>query len=118
MRRLDEILRELAAREPIFHRAELGTTREDFDRMMAEEFWEISASGRIFTRDFVLDLLEERHKTTQVEDLRASEFRITELAPDIYMLHYTLVQGERKTRRTTVWRQVEKEWKSSSTKER
>jgi hypothetical protein len=40
------VLEELKEREPIFHRPELGTTRADFDGIMAGDFWEIGASGQ------------------------------------------------------------------------
>jgi hypothetical protein len=50
-----EVLHELMAREPIFHRPEFGTTRKDFDKLMAPEFWEVTASGRRVSRQFVLD---------------------------------------------------------------
>jgi hypothetical protein len=110
------ILRELIAHEPIFHRPELGTARADFERMTADDFWEIGASGHIYTRDFVLDLLEERHGTPQGEDLRPSDFCIRELSSDTYLLHYNLVQGARKTRRTTLWRRTEEGGRLFSTK--
>jgi len=60
---LDHVTRELAAREPIFHRPEFGTTRDDFDRMMADDFWEVRASGQKYSREFVLDALEQRHES-------------------------------------------------------
>ena len=108
---LEAILRELIAREPIFHRPELGTSRSDFERMTASDFWEIGASGKLYERAFVLDLLEQRHRTPQVEDLQASEFRIRELSSDTWLLHYILLQAERKTRRTTVWKRECDGWK-------
>ncbi len=40
---------ELSGREPIFHRAEFGTTRADFERMTAEDYWETGASGRRYS---------------------------------------------------------------------
>ena len=108
---LAALLRELIEREPIFHRPELGTTRGDFERMTAVDFWEVGASGRIYDRPFVLDMLEQRHRTPQVEDLQAFDFRIRELSSDTYLLHYTLLPGERKTRRTTVWKRERDGWK-------
>ena len=109
--KLAAILEQLRAREPIFHRQELGTSRRDFEQMTTEDFWEIGASGRIYDRATVLDLLEQRHQTPQVEDLQASEFRIRALAPDTYLLHYNLLQETRKTRRTTVWQLTAEGWK-------
>jgi hypothetical protein len=35
---LRDVLAELSAREPIFHRPELGTSRADFERMTVEDF--------------------------------------------------------------------------------
>ena len=47
------VMTELIQREPIFHRPEFGTTRADFEKMMAEDFWEVGASGQIYSRAFV-----------------------------------------------------------------
>jgi len=33
------------------------------------------------------------------------------LAPDLYLLTYTLLQEERKTRRSTLWEHTETGWK-------
>jgi hypothetical protein len=44
---LEDILQQMRSREPIFHRSELGTTRADFERMTAPDFWEVGASGRV-----------------------------------------------------------------------
>ncbi len=107
---LAQVLEALIAREPIFHRPEFGTGRADFDRMMAAEFREIGASGKVYEREFVLDLLEERHRTVQQEDLQPTGFQIQQLSADTYLLHYTLLHGTRKTRRTTVWKRENSTW--------
>lgn len=113
--RLREILQELSSREPIFHRPELGSTREDFERMTAAGFWEVGASGRRYSREHVLDVLEDRHQVAShlaLEDTwEAVDFACRELANDTYLLTYTLLQGQRKTRRATVWRRSAEEWK-------
>ena len=103
-----EILEELRGREPIFHRPELGTTRADFAAMTADGFWEVGASGRRYSREHVLDVLEDRHQVAShlaLEDTwEASDFACRALGSDTYLLTYTLAQGQRKTRRATVWR--------------
>jgi hypothetical protein len=38
---LPQISEELAAREPIFHRAEFGTSRSEFETMLADDFFEV-----------------------------------------------------------------------------
>jgi hypothetical protein len=44
---------ELMQREPLFHRPAYGATREDFEKMTAPEFWEVGASSRRYSREFV-----------------------------------------------------------------
>ena len=109
---LVQVLEGLRAREPIFHRPELGSTRADFERMMAEEFWEVGASGRRYSRASVLNLLEKRHAEPHEDVWETSEFRCDRLAADLYLLTYTLLQDKaRLTRRATIWRKTPGEWK-------
>jgi hypothetical protein len=107
------VLEELRSREPIFHRPELGKTRADFESMTEADFWEIGASGRRYSREYVLDVLEDRYKSgNPTEDgWEAADFHCRELASDVYLLTYTLSQGERKTRRATIWRRSGQGWK-------
>ncbi|MGH9604760.1 MAG: DUF4440 domain-containing protein [Terracidiphilus sp.] len=109
---LTAILEELTGREPIFHRPEFGTTRADFERITTEDFWEIGASGRRYSREFVLDELEKRHSQPYADVWETSGFHCRQLAPDLYLLTYTLLQdGARKTRRTTLWQRKPGGWK-------
>lgn len=110
---LHTILKDLIAREPIFHRPEHGNTRADFENMTLPDFWEVGASGRRYSRDYILSLLEERHKAQNPgEDLwKTMDFYCRRLSPDTYLLTYTLLQQERKTRRATIWQQTPSGWK-------
>lgn len=106
---LDEVSRELAAREPIFHRPEFGTTRDDFDRMMADDFWEVGASGQAYSREFVLDTLAQRDPAA--EKLTVSDFMCRPVAADTYLVTYLLEQqGGRLSRRSTLWRHAPGGW--------
>ena len=108
----EAVLEELAAREPIFHRPEFGTTRAEFEAMMAPEFCQVGASGRRYSREVVLDVLERRHAEPHEDVWATSDFRCQLLARDLYLLTYTLVQaGERVTRRATIWRRTGEGWK-------
>ena len=106
------VLDELQQREPLFHRPEFGTTRADFERMIVPEFWETGASGQRYTREFVLDELERRFSSDYRDEWKTSDFRCDEIAPDIYLLTYTLAQGTRITRRVTIWRRTADGWKA------
>jgi hypothetical protein len=109
---LASVLSELSRREPIFHRPEFGTTRADFDKMTTEDFWEVGASGRRYSRAVVLDELETRWAAPHTDEWETSDFRCQRLAPDVYLLTYTLVQdGRRRTRRSTIWQQTTEGWK-------
>ena len=106
-----DVLNELIQREPIFHRPEFGTTRVDFARMTESTFWEVGASGRRYSRQYVLDVLEKRY-ANQAEDVwEARDFHCLEIAVDNYLLTYTLIQGTRITRRATIWRRTAEGWK-------
>jgi len=108
--RLLGILDELRAREPIFHRPELGTTRADFEAQMATDFWEIGASGRCYGREFVLATLEARWSQPHEDLWETSGFHCRELGEGTYALTYTLRQRERVTRRLTLWRKSGSGW--------
>jgi hypothetical protein len=109
---LQDVLAELSVREPIFHRPEFGTSRADFERMTAEDFWETGASGRRYSREFVLNELE-KHLSKSHEDVwETRDFYCRKLGEETYLLTYTLLQGgERLTRRATIWERSKDGWK-------
>jgi hypothetical protein len=102
------VLDELMEREPIFHRPELDT---DFPAMITEDFWEVGASGRVYTREDVLAVLDERMRNPPEDHWESSDFRCQRLAPDLYLLTYALRQSDRRTRRSTIWRRTPDGWK-------
>jgi hypothetical protein len=109
---LEGILAELSRREPIFHRPEFGTTRADFERMTAEDFWEVGASGCRYSRQFVLDELERRFSVPHEDVWETRDFHCRKLSEDTYLLTYTLLQNkQRLTRRSTIWRSTTDGWK-------
>ena len=113
---LDEkkILEELKSREPIFHHPEkLGKTKKDIENQMCDEFWEVGASGNVYTRANVIEALIERYNDPIYQDIwEAKDFALTKIAPDNYLLTYTLIQDKtRVTRRSTIWRKVAGNWK-------
>ena len=110
--KLAEVREQLEKREPIFHRPEFGTTRRDFENMTDANFQEVGASGRRYSRDYVIDLLVERHSAPFDDVWETREFQCLRLGPDTYLLTYTLVQNRtRVTRRATIWRNTQEGWK-------
>ncbi len=105
------VLEELKLREPIFHHPEFGTTRWDYEAMTDPEFWEVGASGRRYSREFVLETLENRAPDPDEAQWLTREFQCREIAADNYLITYTLHQGKRVTRRATLWRRTMSGWK-------
>jgi hypothetical protein len=68
------VLDELVSREPIFHRPELGTTRADFENMTVADFWEVGASGRRYSREYVLAELQKRYAAEYVDRWETGDF--------------------------------------------
>jgi len=116
----DEVLNQLTSLEPIFHRFEhlqgRTPTRSDFEAMTSPGFFEIGASGRLYSRDFILHTLETRYSNPNPHpDLWSTrDFQLLPLGPGTWLLHYlleqTLPEGQRLTRRTTIWRQQPEGW--------
>jgi hypothetical protein len=101
---LAEALAALTAREPLFHRPGFGTTRAEADALMAPDFVEIGASGRVYSREHVLSVVDERDRAREVEVLEPVDVACRALAPGLYQLTYRLAQGDRATWRSSLWR--------------
>ena len=101
---------ELRQREPIFHRSGFGVSRQDFEAMTAPTFWEVGASGRRYSREFVLDLLEERYQSATEAVWEVEDFCCQGIAADSYLVTYTLHDGDQATRRATIWTKRTGDW--------
>ena len=109
--RLVAVQAELIALEPIFHHPEIGTTRETYESMTEAQFWEVGASGRRYSRESIVQTLLERYSKPYEDEWKTKEFFCQELAEHLYLLTYTLLQGPRVTRRTTIWRRDASRWR-------
>ncbi len=93
------ILSELTSREPIFHRPAFASTHEDFARMTAPTYWEVGASGRRYSRDFILQTLADTPPIdAAVAGWQTLNPQCRRLGPensDTYLLTYTLHQSDR-----------------------
>ena len=109
-----KILDDLKSREPIFHHPEkFGKTKEDIENQMCDEFWEVGASGNVYTKQDVIETLLDRYNDPDYQDIwEAKDFELTTIAPDNYLLTYVLIQDKtRVTRRSTLWRKKNGDWK-------
>jgi hypothetical protein len=109
-----KILQELISREPIFHHPDkFGRTRQDIQNQMSDDFFEIGASGRVYTKQDIIEILLDRYNDPHYhDDWQTSDFNMTTIAPDHYLVTYILTQDKtRITRRSTLWRVENNTWK-------
>lgn len=109
---LEGILEELRSREPIFHKERFGRSLEDFERGTAPGYWEVGASGRRYSREFILNKRRrEALVDADVAGWKATGFGLRRLGIDCFLLTYTLDQQGRITRRVTVWERSGHAWR-------
>jgi hypothetical protein len=104
---LQPIFDELLLREPIFH----TPATADPAQLMSPDYWEVGASGRIYTRAFILQHLADNPPVdAATAGWQTSGHALRAIAPDIYLLTYTLRQPNRITRRATLWQRTSAGW--------
>jgi hypothetical protein len=65
-----DVLKDLKAREPIFHYPDkFGTTKQDILNMTCDEFWEVGASGNVYSLEYVIDVLLKRYADPDYKDI-------------------------------------------------
>lgn len=104
----EDIVAELHEREPVFHKVSRSAGREHLEQLMVKDFFEIGASGRIYTREHVLDRILSRWERDEPEVANEiEEFVVRQIGPHAYLATYTLQQpdghAKRTSRRATVW---------------
>ncbi len=109
---MEDVERELLAREPLFHRPELGRTRADLLAQTAADYWEVGASGAVHGRELVIDTVVRRGPVPGEEAWEVSEPRCRALGDGTYALTYRLDQAGRLTRRLTLWRRTPDGWQA------
>jgi len=105
------IQEELSQREPLFHRPAFDMSREALEALIDASFWEVGASGRCYDRAFVIDTILQRAADPADDAWESRDFYCQELAPDHYLLTYTLHQETHITRRASIWRWVASGWR-------
>ncbi len=111
---LQPILDELRRREPICHSPEFGATAAEFERSTATDYWEVGASGRRYSREFILAWFKDspdHFVDAKAAGWRTEDFGLRRLGSETYLLTYTLDQAGRRTRRSTVWQNSEDGWR-------
>jgi hypothetical protein len=79
---------------------------------MAPDYWEVGASGRRYSRGFILRTLKQSPPIDAASaGWQSSAYGLRRLGPDTYLFTYTLRQAERLTRRATIWQITGEGWR-------
>ena len=104
-----DVIAFLSEREPIFHGPAWPRTRSGLEVLVADDFWEVGASGAVYSREDVLSSVpavsDPMDASWRVHDLDCRQ-----LAPNTIAVTYILHQGERMTRRLTIWQERSGQW--------
>ena len=109
--KLDAILEQLKENEVGLHWPARGTTRDELEAIIGPDYREIGASGKAYDREIVLKVLQERAQVPSPQAWTVSEFWCREVGPRTYLLTYALDQGDRFTRRMSIWRDTGEQWR-------
>ena len=109
MDKLVDVKNYIKAREPIFHHREFTNSKEDLEKEMTDDYFEISASGCDYSKEFVISYLEKRYKEQTIDDMvsenwKVKNFKIKKLADELYLVNYILDGQNRITKRGEIWK--------------
>lgn len=79
--------------------------------IVCDDFYEVGASGRQYEKSDVIKTHLERYADPNYIDIwKTKDFHCLEIAPNNYLLTYTLLQDKRITKRVTIWRYEDDRW--------
>ena len=94
-------------------RADIRTSPAALSALIADEFIEIGSSGRIYSKQEVIEALQ---KEPPFEGSIA-EFEGRQLTPKIFLITYRMVESQKNTAqprmstRSSIWKQIDGQWK-------
>lgn len=112
---MDHPFQELLAREPLTHRLPAQASRDTIADLLDPEFHEVGASGEVYSRGLVIDVVEGRYRSgTDPDDSRwcLQDPSIRQLGNDLYLFTYTLEFHGRISRRATLWQWQAPAWRA------
>ena len=103
------------ALEPIFHRSPPRSGRQVFEAMTAPDYFEVGASGRVYSRECCIDVVTGRYARGEEPDDSAWQVvdpQVREVGDGLALVTYELHQGPRVSRRATLWRRGAAGWRA------
>ena len=103
-------LEELRCLEDLYHAACPDATVDDFDQLVAPEFWETGATGHRYSRAFARQVLAQRPGRPDPATWVTDQHHLQPVGAGAWLLTYRLKQPGRVTRRMTLWRRDGDRW--------
>jgi hypothetical protein len=86
------------------------TSPAEFEALLHPEFFEFGASGRRWSRREVIAELPPAEAAGAEPPVAASDVTGVRLAEDVVLVTYVSERGERRARRSSVWRKTDTGW--------
>jgi len=107
-------LEEIRSLEEALHRPEVRHSRQAVETLLAEEFVEFGASGTVYSRATIIDLLIQEDDSDE-GSLRTWNYALTPISSDAVLLTYEtersyLDGSTRSVLRSSVWRHNGLKW--------
>ena len=101
----------LFARERFFIQPPQGSAHAEIEALLAENFFEVGASGGTCSRADGIEALMRRTVAPLTGEWQIGDFSARPIAESCYLTTYTLAQPTRTTRRATIWRLEGQLWR-------
>ncbi|WDZ78779.1 DUF4440 domain-containing protein [Ensifer adhaerens] len=107
-------LAHIRALEEALHRPAVRRSRAALEDLLAEGFVEFGASGSVYHRAEIIDLLVEENGEDTAE-LRTGDYRLTPISPDAVLLTYRTHRieadgSQRHALRSSIWKWDGSKW--------
>lgn len=108
----DPITEHLQSLEERLTKPEVRRSREELDRLLADDFREFGGSGRIFDKEQIIEALQ----TQAPCEIWLDDFQVQELGPGIVLVTYrgncrvADSEGVRRSLRSSIWRKEGGRW--------
>ncbi|ASY60614.1 MULTISPECIES: DUF4440 domain-containing protein [Sinorhizobium] len=108
-------LDEIQSLEEALHRPEIRRSRDAVETLLAEGFVEFGASGRVYDRTTIIDLLTQESGIDE-GDLRTANYVLKPISKDAVLLTYETERSyrdgsKRHVLRSSVWKHDGLKWK-------
>lgn len=87
---------------------EVRASRPQLEDLLADDFTEVGASGRHWSREA---LIEELTGAPQPDDIAVSDAVARRVSSDVILISYVTVSDSRRVIRTSWWRSTDETWK-------